>query len=128
MDEARRAMTAGVDRAAAQDPWMKDHPPKLEWFEGQFESGQTPLTEPIVESIQQCHSEVLGRAAVLQGVTYGSDLRLFTNHGGVPAVLYGPGHIEQAHTVDEWVDLQEVFSAAKVLAYIITQWCGGEFA
>jgi acetylornithine deacetylase len=128
MDDARRALTDAVARAIAVDPWLKGHPPKIEWFEGQFESGQTAVTEPIVESIQQCHAEVLGRATVLQGVTYGSDLRLFTNHGHVPAVLYGPGNIAQAHTVDEWVDLREVFSAAKVLAYLITQWCGGEFA
>ncbi len=127
MDDARRAMTAAVARAIAVDPWLKGHPPKIEWFEGQFESGQTPVTEPIVASIQQCHAEVLGRTTKLQGVTYGSDLRLFTNHGQVPAILYGPGNIMQAHTVDEWVDLREVFSAAKVLAYIITQWCGGEF-
>ncbi len=128
LDDARRAMAAAVARAVAVDPWLQSHPPKIEWFEGQFESGQTPVAEPIVESIQQCHAEVLGRATVLQGVTYGSDLRLFTNHGNVPAVLYGPGNIAQAHTVDEWVDLREVFSAAKVLAYIITQWCDGEFA
>ena len=127
MDDARRAMSAAVARAVAVDPFLKGHPPKIEWFEGQFESGQTPVTEPIVTSVQQCHAEVLGRATVLQGVTYGSDLRLFTNHGQVPAILYGPGNIAQAHTVDEWVDLREVFSAAKVLAYIITQWCGGEF-
>jgi acetylornithine deacetylase len=125
--DARKALTTALNRAAAGDAWMKDHPPSLEWFEGQFESGQTPLTDPIVESLQQCHAEVLGKPTVLQGVTYGSDLRLFTNHGHLPAVLYGPGNIEQAHTVDEWVDLQEVFSAAKVLATIITQWCGGEF-
>jgi acetylornithine deacetylase len=126
--DARHAMTAALDRAAAADPWLNGHPPRIEWFEGQFESGETPISDPIVESIQRCHAEVLGKPTVLQGVTYGSDLRLFTNHGDVPAVLYGPGNIAQAHTVDEWVDLQEVFSAAKVLAYIITQWCGGNFA
>ncbi len=128
IDDGRRAMTAAVARATAVDPWLTAHPPKIEWFEGQFESGQTAVTELIVTSLQQCHAEVLGRATILQGVTYGSDLRLFTNHGHTPAVLYGPGNIAQAHTVDEWVDLKEVFSAAKVLAYIITQWCGGEFA
>ena len=126
--DARRAMAAALNRAAADDPWLKDHPPKLEWVEGQFESGQTPLTDPIVDSLQKCHDAMLGEPAILQGVTYGSDLRLFTNHGKLPAVLYGPGNIQQAHTVDEWVDLQQVFSAAKVLAYLITQWCGGEFA
>jgi acetylornithine deacetylase len=128
MDDARRAFGAAVARAVAVDPWLQAHPPTVEWFEGQFESGLTAVTDPIVRSIQQCHAEVLGRTTVLQGVTYGSDLRLFTNHANVPAVLYGPGNIAQAHTVDEFVDLKEVFSAAKVLAYIITQWCGGEFA
>ncbi len=128
IDDARRAMSAALARAVQLDAWLKEHPPKIEWFEGQFESGQTPLADPIVSSVLQCHAEVLGRTTQLRGVTYGSDLRLFTNHAGVAAVLYGPGNIAQAHTVDEWVDLKEVFSAAKVLAYLITQWCGGEFA
>jgi len=128
MDDARRSLTAAVARAVAVDPWLKPHPPEIEWIEGQFESGQTSTTEPIVESLLQSHAEVVGRSAVTQGVTYGSDLRLFTNHARVPAVLYGPGNVAQAHTVDEWVELRQVFSAAKVLAYIITQWCGGEFA
>lgn len=126
--DARRAMAVAINRAAAGDPWLKDHAPQLEWVEGQFESGQTPLEDPIVESLRKCHGDVLGDPAVLQGVTYGSDLRLFTNHGKLPAVLYGPGNIQQAHTVDEWVDLQQVFAATKVLAYLITQWCGGEFS
>ena len=52
-------------------------------------------------------------------------MRLFTNHGNTPAVLYGPGDVLHAHTVDEFVDLEEVLSATKVLALIITQWCGG---
>jgi len=127
MDDARRSLTAAVARAIAVDPWLKAQPPEIEWVEGQFESGQTAVTHPIVESLQQYHAEVLGRATIVQGVTYGSDLRLFTNHAHVPAVLYGPGNIAQAHTVNEWVELREVFAAAKVLAYVITQWCGGEF-
>ncbi|HUM06627.1 MAG TPA: ArgE/DapE family deacylase [Terriglobales bacterium] len=127
MDDARRSLIAAVARAIAVDPWLKAHPPEIDWIEGQFESGQTAVTDPIVESLLQCHAEVLGRTTITQGVTYGSDLRLFTNHGQVPAVLYGPGSVAQAHTVDEWVELRQVFAAAKVLAYIITQWCGGEF-
>jgi len=126
-DAARSAMAGAIAKAASADPWMKEHPPHLEWFEGQFESGQTALDSPIVKALTECHEKVFAKVPVVQGVTYGSDLRLFTNHGGVPAVLYGPGDIMKAHTVDEFVDLDEVFAAAKVLAWIITQWCGGEF-
>jgi acetylornithine deacetylase len=124
---AREAMAAALASAAANDPWLKDHPPQLEWFEGQFESGQTAQDAPIVRAISESHAKVFGSAPVVQGVTYGSDLRLFTNHGDTPAVLYGPGNIFDAHTVNEHVDLEEVLAATRVLAYIVTQWCGGEF-
>lgn len=127
-DAARQAMTAALASAAARDPWLNDHPPELEWFEGQFESGQTPQDSPIVCTIADGHAKTFGKDSVVQGVTYGSDLRLFTNHGDTPAVLYGPGNIFNAHTVDEHVDLEEVVAATKVLAYIMTEWCGGKFA
>lgn len=127
LDSARRAMMVALSRAADVDHWLKDHPPKLEWFEGQFESGQTALSDPIVRSVRDWHAVVFNKSAVMQGVTYGSDLRLFTNHAQVPTVLYGPGNVLNAHTVNEYVDLGEVFASTKSLAYIITQWCGGEF-
>lgn len=125
---ARQSMASSLSAAAASDPWLKDHPPQLEWFEGQFESGQTSQDSPIVRTISESHARIFGNPPTVQGVTYGSDLRLFTNHGDTPAVLYGPGNILDAHTVNEHVDLEEVLAATRVLAYIITQWCGGEFS
>lgn len=125
---ARQVMAEALTASSARDPWLSQHPPELEWFEGQFESGETPHDAHIVQAIAACHEESLGEASVVQGVTYGSDLRLFTNHGAMPAVLYGPGNIFNAHTVDEFVNLEEVMVATKVLALVITRWCGGEFA
>ncbi len=125
-DAARKAMAAALRDSAGQDSWLSEHPPELEWFEGQFESGETPRDSPIVRTIAESHLQIFGEAPLVQGVTYGSDLRLFTNHGGIPAVLYGPGSIFDAHTVNEHVDLEEVIAATKVLAYIVSQWCGGE--
>jgi acetylornithine deacetylase len=127
-DAARRALANALMAAAQQDSWLADHPPSLEWFEGQFESGETPQESPIVCAIAEGHAQILGKAPIVQGVTYGSDLRLFTNHGGIPAVLYGPGSIFDAHTVNEHVDLEEVVAATKVLACIVSSWCGGEVA
>jgi acetylornithine deacetylase len=124
-DTARRALSSTLQRAASSDPWLQQHPPELIWFEGQFESGQTPADAPIVTAVADCHARTFGRAPTIQGVTYGSDLRLFTNHGNIPAVLYGPGNVANAHTVDEYVDLEEVISATKALALIVATWCGG---
>jgi acetylornithine deacetylase len=125
-DAARQAMGAALAHAAHTDSWLAEHPPILEWFEGQFESGQTPQDSPIVRAVAEGHEQTLRKAAIVQGVTYGSDLRLFTNHCNIPAVLYGPGSIFDAHTVNEHVDLEEVIAATKVLACIVSRWCGGD--
>lgn len=128
VEEAKKAFTRAVQRAAAGDAWLKDHPPIIEWFEGQFESGETDLNEPVIQILSETHTIITGKEAEFQGVTYGSDLRLFTNYGNIPAVLYGPGNVLNAHAVDEFISLEEVVMSTKVLALTIYQWCGGGIA
>ena len=126
--DAKTALSECIAQIAAADSWLRQHPPTLQWIEGQFEPGQTSLAEPIVEALSAAHSQVNGGPPTVQGVPYGSDLRLFTEHGKIPAVLYGPGDVAYAHTVEEHVELEEVFLCAKALALLIVDWCGGEFA
>ena len=128
LSDARAALAECLAQVAASSSWLREHPPTLEWIEGQFEPGQTLFEAPIVQALSGAHKEVTEALPVVHGVPYGSDLRLFTEHGGVPAVLYGPGDVAFAHTVAEHVELQEVFTCATVLAVLITDWCGGHFA
>ncbi|HKK51808.1 MAG TPA: M20/M25/M40 family metallo-hydrolase, partial [Myxococcota bacterium] len=39
----------------------------------------------------------------------------FLNAAGIPSICFGPGSIEQAHSADEWVSLQEIERGAEVL-------------
>lgn len=48
------------------------------------------------------------------GVAYGTDAAQIAAFG-VPAVVFGPGSIEQAHTADEWLALPELEKASEVL-------------
>jgi acetylornithine deacetylase len=100
----------------------------VEWFEGQFESGETPLDHPLIQQLSAAHQQVVGSTPKLRGVTYGSDMRLFTNHARIAATHYGPGDVGMAHAVNEFVPLDEVVTVTKVVANMITQWCGGEIA
>jgi acetylornithine deacetylase len=121
--EARAALEEAVARAAESDPWLAGHPPVVSWFEGQFESGETAAGHPLVITLSRAHATVLGTLPRTRGVPYGSDLRLFTNHAAMPAVLYGPGDVSLAHAVDEWIPLDQVTEAAVVLALAIADWC-----
>jgi acetylornithine deacetylase len=124
VDSARAALETVLVETAAADPWMVDHPPRLEWFEGQFEAGETSVNHPLVDSLAAAHRRTLGIDPPIRGVSYGSDLRLFTNHAGIPAVLYGPGDVAVAHAANESIPLKEVMEAVRVLAGFIAEWCG----
>jgi acetylornithine deacetylase len=123
VEEARFALASALRSEAARHPWLAEHPPVLEWFEGQFESGETPADAPIAQLIGRHHSAVAGNPVAVRGVTFGADLRLFTRHAGIPTVMYGPGSASIAHTTDEFVPIDEVLTCAKVLARTILDWC-----
>ncbi len=124
--EARSDFEMAVHTAAQKDPWLKEHSPRVEWFEGQFESAETPPDSPILAELQERHAEVSGQRPSMHGVPYGSDLRFFTNNANMPAVLYGPGDVRLAHSVNEYVPLNEVMMVAKVIALTISSWCGAQ--
>jgi acetylornithine deacetylase/succinyl-diaminopimelate desuccinylase-like protein len=47
-------------------------------------------------------------------VPYGTDAATLT-WAGIPSVVFGPGDIAKAHTIDEWVPLDEVEIASNIL-------------
>ena len=120
---AREQFEAAIQKASDADEWLRANPASVEWFEGQFEPGETPLDGAIISDVTTAHQDVCGRAVRMHGVPYGSDLRLFTNTGGIHAVLYGPGDVRIAHSLNEFVPLDEVRRVAKVVARTIAHWC-----
>ena len=55
----------------------------------------------------------MGFADELLGVAYGTDASTYSI-AGLPAVVIGPGSIDQAHTKDEWIELQELDKAVVI--------------
>ena len=55
-----------------------------------------------------------GETPAVIGAPFGSDATKMTRTG-TPTVVFGPGRIEEAHSNDEHVDLDEVARAANVL-------------
>ena len=52
-------------------------------------------------------------------VPYGTDASTI-QEAGIPAVVFGPGDIAQAHTKDEWIDLAELEAASEILFGFLT--------
>jgi acetylornithine deacetylase/succinyl-diaminopimelate desuccinylase-like protein len=74
----------------------------------------------LAERVSRAVRDVTGHAERV-GVPFGTDAAAIAR-AGVPAVVFGPGSIEQAHTADEWVALEEVEQAAEILYRFASDW------
>jgi acetylornithine deacetylase len=123
---ARRAFEEAIARAAAVDPWLAEHPPEVEWWGGRFDPALTDPADPIVATVVEAASAVTGQAPPIEGVTYGADMRLLVNVGGIPTVLFGPGDVRVAHMPDEYVPIEQLRAAAETLVLAAIRFCGAK--
>jgi acetylornithine deacetylase len=123
---ARRAFEETVAEAAQGDPWLRDHPPVVEWWGGQFYPARTEVEHPLVETVVGAFEEVTGDGARLEGMTYGADMGLLVNVGQTPTVLFGPGDVRVSHRPDEYVPISDLETAVRTLALAALRYCGYE--
>ncbi len=68
----------------------------------------------------QAAARSAGLASEIVGVPYGTDAAPISA-AGVPAIVFGPGSIAQAHTADEWLALDQLEAASEALYRYATQ-------
>ena len=113
-----------VQEYVASDPWLADHPPRID-FTGYFaEASEIPLDSPIVHTLARQVQDVTGQAPEITGREGAADIRFLNQPGQPPTVIFGPGRTEQMHANNEWVLADDVVLATKILAVTILDWCG----
>jgi acetylornithine deacetylase len=113
-----------VLKMAAEDPWLRAHPPSIE-FTGYFaEPSAVDVASPIVQELCKQYKEVMGVAPKVSGRQGAADIRFLNRPGGTPTVIFGPGMTEQMHANNEWAPVSELVQATKILAATILDWCG----
>jgi acetylornithine deacetylase/succinyl-diaminopimelate desuccinylase-like protein len=75
------------------------------------EALETAADAGVVRCAQHCLRE-MGLADELCGVPFGSDASKLSR-AGVPTIIFGPGSIDQAHAVEEYVELEQLRSATE---------------
>jgi len=106
-----------------QDDWLREHPPEIEWLSFRCDPYYQDPTHPFVAEVLSSVKEITGEAAEPKpvGNTWSEDTR-FAQYFDFPAVSFGPKG-KRAHGIDEYVDLDSVILATKVLAYATLKWC-----
>lgn len=123
---AQRELEQAVAQAAAADPWLRAHPPLVEWWGGRFEPAGIPADHPITLGLAEAFAGATGQAATIEGMTYGADMRLLVHAGQTPTVLFGPGDVRVAHRPDEFVPIADLVAATRTLVLTALRFCGYE--
>ncbi|MBA2636795.1 MAG: ArgE/DapE family deacylase [Solirubrobacterales bacterium] len=111
-----------IARAAAADPWLREHPPRVSWRGGVPPAEVSPQ-EPVAQTLLAVERN-LGRPERLGGLENWHDGATLIFEAGMPAVCYGPGDIHRAHTVDEHVPVSELVWCAQGIAVAAMRFCG----
>jgi acetylornithine deacetylase len=126
VEAAREQLEEALSRAAAEDPWLREVPPELEWWGGRFLPARTPTRHPLVRELRGAFRELHGMEPPLSAVNFGSDMRLLVREADTPTVLFGPGDIRRAHAPDEAVAVEELEMTLRTLALFTLRFCGHE--
>lgn len=117
-----RQIRERVAAVAAQDDWLREHPPEVEFFGWQADPWEQDPAHPLVATFRANAERVWKRPVELAGKAAGLDTR-FAQYWGVPALTFGTiggNH----HGVDEWVDVESIIALTRTLASFIVEWCG----
>jgi acetylornithine deacetylase len=128
--ERREDVVAEVEEriraAAALDPWLSKHPPKIAWNPQEYpvefapsdiDVGSEPvrvLREAIALASRQ-EPTIGGRGAI-------TDAGWFYR-AGIGAVVFGPGDVSYAHAVGERVHLDDVVEHCKATVLFLLRFC-----
>jgi acetylornithine deacetylase len=124
MHEFQEQVRQRILSVAERDPWLRKHPPTLEWVSGQFAPSETPVEHDLSQAVLRAHERVTGHRPPVQGAPYGADMRLFILIGDMPCVIYGAGDVAVAHQHDEHISIPDLLTATKTIAALLIDWCG----
>jgi acetylornithine deacetylase/succinyl-diaminopimelate desuccinylase family protein len=119
-----------INAVAAADPWLRENPPQFNW------GGKSMIEDrgeifPALE-IDSDHTGTKCLADVFEKMlTKKPEIGMsstvtdagWLGRAGIPTVIFGPGKLEDAHSVNEKVELNQLLDFTKVLAVFIASWC-----
>jgi acetylornithine deacetylase len=116
----RERFEALVQERCRQDPWLREHPPRIDWIKDLIPF-ELPETHPLVQDLAAAHRQVLGQEPAVVVNPAWSDACYLPRFAGTPAVVYGAGTPGQAHSAGEYAETWRIVDCARVLTAFLYQ-------
>ena len=112
--DAQAEVEGFLRRWCDTDSWLAEHPPTFRWHT-EVNPSETPVDAPSVQALLAANA-ALGLPVKLGGLGSWYDGATFALEAGTPALMYGPRAIDWAHTVDEYVPIDDLVACAQGIA------------
>ena len=116
-DLARQEILDACDRVRARRPAFEA---EVSLTNAQLPS-DVPHDAPVVQLLGRGLQKE-GLKVNIEGLSAWTDAALL-NAAGIPTVCFGPGDISLAHAAEEFVAIDEIEKATRVLTHIVREWC-----
>jgi acetylornithine deacetylase/succinyl-diaminopimelate desuccinylase family protein len=122
-EEIRDEIEAFVLNICSTDPWLRKHPPRFSWKLRNifFPPVDTPPNHPFIQALAGALGQ-LGLPVTVEAFTAASELAWYAEQG-IDGTIFGPGRIAQAHSPDEYVEIEQLVAACKAMALTAAKWC-----
>ncbi|MDU4890186.1 MAG: M20 family metallopeptidase [Clostridium sp.] len=121
MEQVISEFEGAVNRIADSDLWLKEHRPSITMYQsgGAFEMEEN---HDFVNTFKKSYEAVNNKAVKVVGSPAGCDSRIWKNVAGCPTIQFGPGALEQCHSVNEYVSIEQYLNAILIYAQMIMNW------
>ena len=121
LDKIKNIFRDVIDDVQKKDPWLKEHPPQVKYLHYD-DAYMYPDSSEFLSVLTSAGRSVLSKD--LKEISFSAcDARHLGNQGNVPTIVYGPGDISLAHSLNEYIETEEIIKAAKVIAAVLCDWC-----
>ena len=119
-----------IRKIADADPWLRENPPQFQWGgesmiidRGEiFPSLEVDQNHAAVQTLFSLHEKTLHRQTTIDMSPTVTDGGWFSEFQ-IPAAIYGPGTLQEAHSVNEKVAVKQLIEFTKVILAFIYEWC-----
>jgi succinyl-diaminopimelate desuccinylase len=112
------AIKERLDSLQSQDPIFQYRTEEIDFAE----PSEVDPGEEIVQIGMEAIEKVMGKKPILKGSSGFTDARFYINRCHIPALIFGPGGVDQPHTMDESVEVDALVRAAHIYAMILVEY------
>jgi acetylornithine deacetylase len=121
--EVTRDLENYILKVAEADWWMKENKPSVDWPGLWIESSEIDLCHPLVLTMSESVRALTGKEPVVAGFPGGCDMRLLVRYASTPTLIFGPGSIKEAHSVNESLRINDLICSIEIIALFLLKWC-----